>query len=151
MKILMVCLGNICRSPLAEGILKYKCAQRKLDWHIESAGTGKWSMGDAPDERSIRIASEKGIDISSQRSRSVHSGDYEEFDLLFAMDISNYKHLMQWAMDKEEEHKVKLIMDEISPGENISIPDPYWNDAGFEEVYAILDKACDKIVERYST
>jgi protein-tyrosine phosphatase len=146
----MVCLGNICRSPLAEGILKQKCAQQKLEWTIDSAGTGKWSMDAAPDTRSIRIANENGFDISAQRSRTVNSEDYEKYDLLFAMDISVYKTLMGWALDKEEENKIKLIMDEVHPGENISIPDPYWNDLGFVEVYDMLNKACDRIIERYS-
>jgi protein-tyrosine phosphatase len=150
MKVLMVCLGNICRSPLAEGILKHKCAQKKLDWYIDSAGTGKWHLGAAPDNRSIQIAKKNGIDISSQRARSVNSSDYEEFDLIFAMDISNYKHLMQWALDKEEEAKVKLIMDEVYPGDLVSVPDPYFDDNGFQVVFDMLNIACDKIIEKYA-
>lgn len=150
MKVLMVCLGNICRSPLAEGILKHKCAQKKLDWYIDSAGTGKWHLGAAPDKRSIQIASKNNIDISSQRARTVNSSDYEEFDLIFAMDTSNYKSLMQWALDKEEEAKVKLIMDEVYPNDLMSVPDPYFDDNGFQIVFDMLDKACDKIIEKYA-
>ena len=146
----MVCLGNICRSPLAEGILKHKCALRKLIWQIDSAGTGKWHLGAAPDKRSIQIAAKHGIDISGLRARSLHSSDYEEFDLIFAMDNQNYKELMSWALDKVEESKVKLIMDELYPDENISIPDPYFDDSGFQKIYDMLDKACDKILEKYA-
>lgn len=150
MKILMVCLGNICRSPLAEGILRHKCAQKKLDWYIDSAGTGKWHLGAAPDKRSIQVASKHGIDISGLRARSVHSSDYEEFDIIFAMDKSNYKDLMSWALDKEEESKVKMILNEVYPNEDKSVPDPYFNDDGFQNVYEMLDKACDKIIEKYA-
>ena len=109
MKVLMVCLGNICRSPLAEGILKHKCAQNGLDWYIDS-----------------------------------------EFDLIFAMDISNYKDLLSWALDKTEENKVKLILNELYPNENRSVPDPYFDDSGFQTVFEMLDKACDKIIEKYA-
>ncbi len=146
----MVCLGNICRSPLAEGILKQKCTQNKLEWNVESAGTGKWHLGSAPDKRSILVAAKHGIDISTQRARSIHSSDYEEFDLIFAMDISNYKDLMKWAFDKKEEDKIKLIMDEVYTDENISVPDPYFDDNGFQDVFNMLDKACDKIIEKYA-
>lgn len=150
MKVLMVCLGNICRSPLAEGILKHKCAQKKLDWYIDSAGTGKWHLGAAPDKRSIQVAKQNSIDISNQRARSINSSDFEEFDLIFAMDTSNYKHLMQWAMDKEEENKIKLIMEEVYPDELMSVPDPYFDDNGFQKVFDMLDKACDKIIDKYA-
>lgn len=150
MKILMVCLGNICRSPLAEGILQYKCKQRNLHWHIDSAGTGKWHLGAPPDKRSIQVAAKYGIDISNQRARSINSSDYENFDYIFTMDTSNYRDVMRWALDKKEEAKVKLIMDEIYPGESISVPDPYFDDNGFETVFEMLDKACDKIIERYA-
>ena len=150
MKVLMVCLGNICRSPLAEGILRHKCVQKKLDWYIDSAGTGKWHLGAAPDNRSVQIAKKNGIDISAQRARSVNSSDYGEFDVIYAMDTSNYKNLMQWALDKEEENKVKLIMDEVYPDDLMSVPDPYFNDNGFQIVFDMLDKACDKIIEQYA-
>ncbi|HMV14999.1 MAG: low molecular weight phosphotyrosine protein phosphatase [Chitinophagales bacterium] len=150
MKVLMVCLGNICRSPLAEGILRHKCAQQKLDWYIDSAGTGKWHIGFGPDYRSVQIANKHGIDISGQRARSVHSADYEEFDLIFAMDTANYKDLLGWALDKKEESKIKLILNEVYPGENRSVPDPYFDDNGFQNVYDMLDKACDKIIEKYA-
>ena len=149
MKILMVCLGNICRSPLAEGILKQKCIDKKLDWYIDSAGTGKWHLGSAPDKRSVQIAAKNNIDISAQRARSVHSSDYEEFDIIFAMDKSNFRDLQRWALDKGEEDKIKLIMNEVYPGENINVPDPFFDNNGFQTVFDMLDKACDKIIEKH--
>jgi protein-tyrosine phosphatase len=149
MRVLMVCLGNICRSPLAEGILKHKCKQNNLEWHVDSAGTGKWHLGAAPDRRSVQVAAKYGIDITEQRARSINSSDYEEFDLIFAMDTTNYRDIMNWALDKQEENKVKLIMDELYPGEMISVPDPYFDDNGFETVFDMLNKACDKIIEKY--
>jgi protein-tyrosine phosphatase len=149
MKVLMVCLGNICRSPLAEGILKHKCKMHGLNWQVESAGTGKWNTGSPPDPRSILIAKQHVIDISAQKARSFNSSDYENFDLIFAMDIPVRKMLMSWALDQEEENKIKLIMDEVHPGENIGVPDPYFNSSGFETVYSMLNQACDKIIENY--
>lgn len=146
----MVCLGNICRSPLAEGILKHKCKQQNLDWQIDSAGTGKWHLGSAPDKRSIEVAAKHGIDISMQRARTVNSSDYENFDIIFAMDYANYKDLMSWALDKKEEEKIKLIMNEVYPNQNESVPDPYFDNDGFQRVYDMLDKACDKIIEHYA-
>lgn len=148
MRILMVCLGNICRSPLAEGILKEKIKKAGLDWQVDSAGTSGWHSGELPDKRSVMTASKYGIDITDQRSRKVRSIDYEEFDLIFAMDIQNYKDLQSLA-SKEETEKIKLILNEIYPEEHRSVPDPYWDDNGFEKVYQMLDEACEMIVQRY--
>lgn len=150
MKILMVCLGNICRSPLAEGILKHKCEQQNLDWEIDSAGTGKWHIGSQPDKRSIEVAKKYGIDISQQKARTVNSNDYEYYDLIYAMDKSNESDLLAWALDNKEAQKIKLIMSEIDAKNPESIPDPYWNDNGFELVFKMLDDACDKIIEKYT-
>jgi len=149
MKILMVCLGNICRSPLAEGILKHKCEQQNLDWEIDSAGTGKWHIGSQPDKRSIEVAKKYGIDISQQKARTVNSNDYEYYDLIYAMDKSNESDLLAWALDNKEAQKIKLIMSEIDTKNPESVPDPYWNDNGFELVFKMLDEACDKIIEKY--
>ncbi len=150
MKILMVCLGNICRSPLAEGILKHKCEQQNLDWEIDSAGTGKWHIGSQPDKRSIEVAKKYGIDISQQKARTVNSNDYEYYDLIYAMDKSNESDLLAWALDNKEAQKIKLIMSEIDTKNPESVPDPYWNDNGFELVFKMLDDACDKIIEKYT-
>jgi protein-tyrosine phosphatase len=146
----MVCLGNICRSPLAEGILKHKCEQQNLDWEIDSAGTGKWHIGSQPDKRSIEVAKKYGIDISQQKARTVNSNDYEYYDLIYAMDKSNESDLLAWALDNKEAQKIKLIMSEIDAKNPESIPDPYWNDNGFELVFKMLDDACDKIIEKYT-
>lgn len=145
----MVCLGNICRSPLAEGILKHKAQQAGLDWHIESRGTGGWHVGNLPDPRSIDKATEYGIDITDQRSQQIRKVDLEEFDIVYAMDSSNYRDIQAMAKNYQEKDKVKLILNESNPGMNPGVPDPYWNDNGFEEVYQLLDKACDCVIEKY--
>lgn len=150
MKVLMVCLGNICRSPLAEGILKSKVERKGLDWSIDSAGTGAWHVGGKPDGRSIEVAEKYGLDITDQRARKIRSNDFEEFDLIFAMDIANFQDLTRLAIGDDERKKIKLILDEIHPHQQKSVPDPYWNDNGFEDVFKMLDEACDKIIERYA-
>lgn len=144
----MVCLGNICRSPLAEGILKHYIKKEKLDWFVDSAGTGAWHIGNPPDSRSIEVAKKHGLDISSQRARKIRSTDFEEFDIIFAMDSSNYNDLQRYALDDEEKEKIKLILNETEPSQNNSVPDPYWDDNGFEKVYQMLDKACKSFVEK---
>lgn len=146
----MVCLGNICRSPLAEGILKHKIKLAGINWQVDSAGTGSWHSGELPDRRSIAIAQKYGIDITTQRARKVRSTDFEEFDLIFAMDTSNYNDLLKWTLDSNEKDKIKLIMQEAYPNESRSVPDPYYNDNGFEEVFAMLELACDNIIEHYA-
>lgn len=149
MKILMVCLGNICRSPLAEGILKHKARQHDLAWEIDSAGTGAWHIGQLPDQRSIAKAREYGINITDQRARQLKPEDLSYFDLILTMDESNHRNALHLANSKEEEAKVKMIMDYVSPGERIDVPDPYWDDDGFEQVYQMLDRACGVIIEKY--
>jgi protein-tyrosine phosphatase len=148
MKILMVCLGNICRSPLAEGILQNKIRQKGLNWQVDSAGTGAWHTGERPDSRSIAIARKYGIDITGQKARQFRSDDLEHFDLVLAMDSSNYQDLLRHAVSKEQEEKIHLIMNFVTPGQNQSVPDPYWNNDGFEQVYQMLDEACSRVVEQ---
>lgn len=149
MKILMVCLGNICRSPLAEGILKQKIKENNLDWEVSSAGTGYWHIGNPPDERSIAIARQNGIDISDQRAQQLRPGDLQYYDLIFAMDASNYRNILTYATSEEEREKVEMIMNLVEPGRNQKVPDPYYNDDGFKEVFEMLERACDKLIERY--
>lgn len=146
----MVCLGNICRSPLAEGILSAKAKSKNLNWEVDSAGTGGWHSGEMPDRRSIEIAKMNGIDITNQRARKVRSTDFEDFDYIFAMDTTNFKDLIKWTLDDAERAKIKLILNEIYPNEERSVPDPYWDDNGFEKVFKMLDAACSKIIEKYS-
>lgn len=149
MKVLMVCLGNICRSPLAEGILKHKLDQRNIEAFVDSAGTGGYHIGSLPDQRSIDIAEKYGINISDQRARKIRSVDFEEFDLIFAMDTYNYQDLR--AMAKEAElGKIKMILNESNQGKNMSVPDPYYGGQdGFENVFQMLDLACENIVNNY--
>jgi len=150
MKILMVCLGNICRSPLAEGILHNIVQANGLEWEVDSAGTGSWHVGQAPDERSVAIALKYGLDISHQRARQFHYPDFENFDIIYAMDSANYNDIKRIAIDDEAREKVKLILNESAPGMNGNVPDPYWDNDGFDKVYHMLKKACEKVVANYA-
>jgi len=146
-KILMVCLGNICRSPLAEGILKSKVNSE--DIFVDSAGTGPWHVGQLPDPRSIEIAKKHGIDLTDQRGRQFNQKDFLDFDYIFVMDNSNKSNVLQLAKNEVDLKKVQLILDELFPSENVDVPDPYYGgDQGFESVFQMLDKACDEIVKR---
>ena len=149
MKILMVCLGNICRSPLAEGILKTKIKEHGYSWEVDSAGTGSWHIGELPDPRSIKTASQHGIDITDQRARQLTAADLNQYDLIFAMDKSNYQNILRLAKNEGQKSKVNLIMNMSSANSNQNVPDPYWNDDGFEQVFAMLDRACEGIIEQY--
>ena len=149
MKVLMVCLGNICRSPLAEGILKEKIKENNLDWTVDSAGTGSWHVGDRPDPRSIAVAATHGLDITTQRGRQLKRDDLENYDLIFAMDSSNYQNILKLATSDIQRKKVQLVMNMEKPGYNQNVPDPYWGDDGFEGVYQMLDRACTAIIEKY--
>ena len=142
----MVCLWNICRSPLAEGILTSKVSN--LDVEVDSAGTAAYHIGKKPDVRSIAVARKYGIDITSQRARQFKAEDFKIYDYIFAMDEANYRNIILLASSDDEKSKVGMIMNELFTGEDISVPDPYYGgDQGFENVYQMLDEACDKIVE----
>ena len=144
MRILMVCLGNICRSPIAEGILKHKT--KNLDIAVDSAGTAGYHIGALPDNRSIKIAEKYNIDLKNQRARKFSRADFDKFDIIYAMDTNNYAHLIALANNQEERKKVRMILNEINPDLCESVPDPYYGGGnGFQEIYDILDKACDKI------
>ena len=150
MKILMVCLGNICRSPLAEGIMRAKIEEAGLDWEVDSAGTIGFHAGESPDRRSVEVAKKHGVDISQQISRQFRGWDFEQFDRIYVMDSRNYQDVCTMAQSDEEKAKVKLIMNEVQPGMNIAVPDPYYGEFGFENVYQMLDEACGRIVGPYS-
>lgn len=150
MKILMVCLGNICRSPLAEGIMQRKIKEHGLDWQVDSAGTGAWHVGELPDRRSIATARQHGIDLSSQRARQLKPHDLDRFDIILAMDSQNYRDILRLATTDAQGEKVHLIMNFVTPGRNQAVPDPYWDDNGFEKVFEMLEEACGRVVERYS-
>ncbi|MGX7666919.1 low molecular weight protein-tyrosine-phosphatase [Flavobacterium pedocola] len=146
-KILMVCLGNICRSPLAEGILQSKLP-REL-FIVDSAGTGGWHVGQEPDKRSILTAKNRGLDITHQRGRQFSKNDFENFDYIYVMDNSNYKNVLVLAPDTASKTKVAMILNERFPGENIDVPDPYYGGQnGFEDVYDMLDDVCNLIAEK---
>ena len=149
MKILMVCLGNICRSPLAEGILQHKAQQKNLGWMVDSAGTGSWHVGSLPDSRSIHKAKEYGLDISKQRGRQFSVSDFDNFDRIYAMDASNYQNILRLARSETDKAKVELILNEAFPKQNRTVPDPYWGDDGFENVYQLLEAACEQIIVKY--
>jgi protein-tyrosine phosphatase len=142
--ILMVCLGNICRSPLAEGLLAAKC--ENLPVVVDSAGTSAYHIGHQPDPRSQHIATINGINIGDQRARELMSSDLETFDLIYAMDSSNYTNILKLAKNEQDKKKVRLILNESNPGKNLAVPDPYFGgDQGFENVYNLLDDACEVI------
>jgi protein-tyrosine phosphatase len=145
-KILMVCLGNICRSPLAEGILASKLPSEHFI--VDSAGTGNYHLGGNPDSRSIAVAQSKGIDISQQKARQFTTQDYNDFDYIFAMDSSNYQNILALAPNQKSKEKVKLILNELFENENVDVPDPYFGlENGFEIVYKMLDEVCESISE----
>tara|TARA_R110000787_G_scaffold210882_6_gene320633 strand:- start:5439 stop:5888 length:450 start_codon:yes stop_codon:yes gene_type:complete len=146
-KILMVCLGNICRSPLAEGIMQSKVDKEHV--FVDSAGTAAYHIGKLPDHRSIDVAKKYGIDLINQRARKFTEKDFAKFDIIYAMDEHNYQNILSLAKNKIEAKKVKMILNEITPQQNLSVPDPYYGgDDGFENVYQMLNEACDNIAKR---
>lgn len=145
MKILMVCLGNICRSPLAHGIMQDRIMQNGLPWAVDSAGTGGWHAGEAPDFRSILEAKKHSLDISKQQARKITLQDFQEFDLILTMDAQNYNDVLSLTSNREHRDKVKMIMNYLEPGKNIPVPDPYY-DGKFALVYEMLENAIDQIV-----
>jgi len=143
----MVCLGNICRSPLAEGILKSKVTTSKV--FVDSAGTAAYHVGNLPDERSIEVAKKYGIDITNQRARKFTVKDFDKFDLIYAMDESNFQNILMLARNTDDEEKVQLILNEVDADKNASVPDPYYGgNQGFENVYKMLDEACEVIANK---
>ncbi len=145
----MVCLGNICRSPLAQGILESKIISE--DVFVDSAGTASYHEGNSPDKRSIDVAFRYNIDISHQKARKFNISDFDTFDYIYTMDMTNYQNVLMLARNKNDEKKVKLILNEVYPEENRSVPDPYYGgDDGFENVFQMLNKACDVLVKKYN-
>jgi protein-tyrosine phosphatase len=146
-KILMVCLGNICRSPLAEGLLASKLPQDKF--LVDSAGTGSYHVGRQPDTRSIATADKNGLSIAQQRARQFTSRDFDTFDYIFVMDNSNYDDVIALAKNESHKQKVDLILNTLFPGDNVDVPDPYYGlQNGFDMVYEMLDEATDIIAQR---
>ena len=150
MKILMVCLGNICRSPLAEGILQDKVFKAGLTWSIESAGTNNYHTGEPPHHLSQKVARVNGIDISHQRARRFSANDFATYDKIYALAGDVLDEIKRIAKDKFDPAKVGLLMNEIHPGKNIDVPDPWYGpEPGYHEVYTMLDRVCDTIISKY--
>ena len=151
-KILMVCLGNICRSPLAEGILASKLPKGKFT--VDSAGTGSWHIGRQPDERSIAVAKKNKINISTQKGRQFSVADFDAFDYIYVMDSSNYNDVVELAKTQDHRDKVQMILNDLFPNENVDVADPYFGlPNGFEIVYNMLDEVCEviskKLIEKH--
>ncbi len=147
MQILFVCLGNICRSPMAEGLFRHVAEDRGLEVGVDSAGTGGWHVGDEPDARGQATLRARGIDISSLKARQVEEADFERFDLVLAMDRRNHGHLTQLA-GPDQAHKVKLFLEFASGLAEQEIPDPYYGgEDGFERVFALLHHASDGLAD----
>jgi len=146
-KVLMVCLGNICRSSLAEGILQSKVNSDAF--FVDSAGTSNYHIGKAPYELSVNTAAKYGLDISNQKARQFVIKDFDEFDFIYAMDESNYENILSLARNEKDAQKVRMILKETHPTENLSVPDPYYGGIeGFENVYKMLDEACELISKK---
>lgn len=146
-KIVMVCLGNICRSPLAEGILKSKLDTTKFT--VDSAGTANYHTGKSPDKRSIAVAIKNGLDITNQKAAHFQASYFKQYDHIFVMDLSNYNDVLSLAKSPKERDKVSLILNETHPNQGMEVPDPYYGgDEGFDYVYELLDAACEVIANR---
>jgi protein-tyrosine phosphatase len=143
MKILMICLGNICRSPLAEGIMQHLVKQEGLDWEVDSAGTGNWHVGQGPDKRSVRTAREHGIDISQQVCRLFSISDFDTFDYILVMDKSNLANILAFARNDGDIKKVEMLL-----GDKI-VPDPYYDDAQFEPVFKLIEQGCRDFIKKH--
>ncbi|WEK36198.1 MAG: low molecular weight phosphotyrosine protein phosphatase [Candidatus Pseudobacter hemicellulosilyticus] len=152
MKILMVCLGNICRSPLAEGILQQKAAAAGLHWQVDSAGTNGYHTGQAPHRLSQKVARHNGLDISRQRARQFTSADIPEYDLVYALATDVLDEMKRIHHAAFPPGKVALLLEELYPGKNADVPDPYYGEEdGYHDVYELISKACDAIISRYRT
>lgn len=152
MKILMVCLGNICRSPVAEGVLRQRLKDSGIT-HVlvDSAGTSGWHNGENPDKRSTLNAKQNGVDISKLISRKFIASDFENFDIIYVMDQSNYVDVTAMTSDQNHLRKVRLLLNEIHPDSNAAVPDPYYGgEDGFQRVFELIDRACHQIVARIS-
>ena len=147
----MVCLGNICRSPLAEGILQDKAFKTGLTWHIESAGTNSYHTGEPPHPLSQKVARMNGIDISKQRARRFTAEDVQAYDKIYALAADVLEEMKRIAGKKMNGANVDLLMNELYPGQNRDVPDPWYGpEPGYHEVFKILDEVCDKIIEKYT-
>ena len=149
MRILMVCLGNICRSPMADGLMRKKVQDNQLDIYVDSAVTANYHVGGAPDTRMTATAKSKGIDISGLKARQFIVSDFDAFDLIYVMDQSNYNNVVRLARNETDIQKVQLILELRTSPHEIEVPDPYYGGQdGFEHVYQLLDESTDIILKR---
>ena len=151
MKILMVCLGNICRSPLAEGILDHKAKKAKLNWQVDSAGTNRYHIGEAPHPMSQKVAAMNGLDISAQCARRFTADDFNKYDRIYALAQDVVDEMKDIAGKKFNPEKVDLLLNELHPGKNEDVPDPWSGpESGYHRAYKLIDAACDRIIQKYS-
>jgi protein-tyrosine phosphatase len=151
-KILFVCLGNICRSPLAEGIMLHLKNKHRLHVEIDSAGTAGYHIGEAPDTRTIAKAKKNGVDLSSLRARQLDKKDLDIFDKIYVMDHSNLKNVLALAKDQKQKDKVSLFLNAVYPGKDLEVPDPYYGtEQGFEDVFQLVYKACENLAGNFKT
>jgi len=141
----MVCLGNICRSPLAEGVMQQLARENGLNWQVDSAGTGSWHLGKSPDRRSIRVARKYGVDISGQVCRLFSVDDFDAFDLILVMDNNNLRDVLSMARDDEDAKKVRLLLSDKV------VPDPYYDDDLFEPVFKLIVVGCKEIIQQQTS
>ena len=150
MKILMVCLGNICRSPLAEGILQDKVQKAGLHWQVESAGTNRYHIGEAPHPLSQKIARAHGLDISQQRAQKFLAKDFDTYDKIYALAEDVLSDMKSIAGKYFQSNKVDLLLNELYPASNRDVPDPFYgNEEGYRRAYELIDQACDAIIQKY--
>ena len=149
MKALMICLGNICRSPMAEGIVRQLAEERGIEIQLDSCGTNGFHDGESPDSRAMSNLKEKGIDISDLRSRKFQSTDFDKFDILFTMDLSNRDTILALAKTENDRKKVRLFLNEAHPGKDLPVPDPYYGgEEGFESVYQLINEAATAFLNK---
>lgn len=150
MRVLMVCLGNICRSPIAEGLLAHKVRQQGLDWQVDSAGTESYHIGSAPHRHSQEICRRNNIDITQQRARQFSVADFDSYDKIYALADDVYNNIADIGGAQADMSKVVLFLNELNPGSDESVPDPYYGGAdGYTHVYDLIDRTCDEIINKY--
>ena len=147
----MVCLGNICRSPLAEGVLQDKAFKAGLTWSVESAGTDTYHIGQPPHPLSQKVARKHGIDICNQRARRFVAEDFQRFDKIYALAEDVLYEIRRIAKNRFDDSKIDLLMNELYPNSNMDVPDPWYGlEDGYHRAYQLIDAACEAIIRNHS-